>query len=70
LHLLLSKAHTDRVEGLYPHADSGRLRNTDLSTIFNFSTEVFHSCRTLLLAAADYLLNDSRQIESFDKTVT
>ncbi len=46
----------------YQQVSKGTLKETNISTAFNFNREIHDSCKSLIMAAKDFLLDESKEV--------
>lgn len=69
---LLAKVERDYQQDVlktYQEVNKGSLTEIDISTVFNFNKEVHDSCKSLIMAAKDFLLNES-EVANFNSETT
>lgn len=69
---LLEKVKTeyeDRMNGAFREAGKDKLKELDISTLFNVNRELYASCKSMIFSMKDYLL-DAEHVEKFENTTS
>jgi RNA processing factor Prp31 len=69
---LLLKVENDYQQDViktYQQVNKGDLKEIDISTVFNLNKEVHDSCKSLIMATKDFLLNET-EIVTFNNMTT
>ena len=72
LFILLEKVKTqyeDRMEDAFKEAGKDKLKELDISTLFNVNRELYASCKSIIFSMKDYLL-DAEYVEKFENTTS
>jgi phosphate:Na+ symporter len=69
---LLEKVNTEyeeRMDGAFREAGKDKLKELDISTLFNVNRELYASCKSIVFSMKDYLL-DAEYVEKFENTTS
>jgi phosphate:Na+ symporter len=61
--------YEERMNGAFREAGKDKLKELDISTLFNVNRELYASCKSIIFSMKDYLL-DAEYVEKFENTTS
>lgn len=65
----VNSEYEERMNGAFLEAGKDKLKELDISTLFNVNRELYSSCKSIIFSMKDYLL-DAEHVEKFENTTS